>query len=108
MRTKREALRVPASTVIAIPGFRPRRVISRRTKGSRSDTLLITAGTPHAHLDNSTSWRARVSSRYAQALVYRGEYDRAGQVSRDALAAARSAGGPVSPVDALPAPPPAP
>jgi hypothetical protein len=31
--------------------------------------------------------RARVSSRYAQALVYRGEYDRAGQVSRDALAA---------------------
>jgi len=30
--------------------------------------------------------RTRVSSRYAQALVYRGEYDRAGQVSRDALA----------------------
>jgi DNA-binding CsgD family transcriptional regulator len=45
--------------------------------------------------------RARVSSRYAQALVYRGEYDRAGQVSRDALAAARSAGDPVALVDAL-------
>ena len=45
--------------------------------------------------------RARVSSRYAQALVYRGEYDRAGKVSRDALAAAGSAGDPVSLVDAL-------
>ena len=45
--------------------------------------------------------RARVSSRYAQALVYRGEYDRAGQVSRDALAVARSAGDPVALVDAL-------
>jgi DNA-binding NarL/FixJ family response regulator len=45
--------------------------------------------------------RARVSSRYAQALVYRGEYDRAGQVSRDALAAAGSAGDPVALVDAL-------
>ena len=45
--------------------------------------------------------RARVSSRYAQALVYRGEYDRAGQVSRDALAIAGSAGGPVALVDAL-------
>ena len=45
--------------------------------------------------------RARVSSRYARALVYRGEYDRAGQVSRDALAAAGSAGDPVALVDAL-------
>jgi DNA-binding CsgD family transcriptional regulator len=45
--------------------------------------------------------RARVSSRYAQALVYRGEYDRAGQVSRDALAIAGSAGDPVALVDAL-------
>ena len=45
--------------------------------------------------------RARVSSRYAQALVYRGEYDRAGKVSRDALAAAGSAGDPVALVDAL-------
>jgi DNA-binding NarL/FixJ family response regulator len=45
--------------------------------------------------------RTRVSSRYAQALVYRGEYDRAGQVSRDALAAAGSAGDPVALVDAL-------
>jgi DNA-binding CsgD family transcriptional regulator len=45
--------------------------------------------------------RARVSSRYAQALVYRGEYDRAGQVSRDALAVAGSAGDPVALVDAL-------
>jgi len=45
--------------------------------------------------------RARVSSRYAQALVYRGEYDRAGQVSLDALAAAGSAGDPVALVDAL-------
>ena len=45
--------------------------------------------------------RARVSSRYARALVYRGEYDRAGQVSRDALAAAGPAGDPVALVDAL-------
>jgi DNA-binding CsgD family transcriptional regulator/tetratricopeptide (TPR) repeat protein len=45
--------------------------------------------------------RARVSARYAQALVYRGEYDRAGQVSRDALATAEAAGDPVTLVDAL-------
>ena len=45
--------------------------------------------------------RARVSARYAQALVYRGEYERAGQVSRDALAAAESAADPVALVDAL-------
>jgi DNA-binding NarL/FixJ family response regulator len=45
--------------------------------------------------------RARVSARYAQALVYRGEYDRAGPVSRDALAAAESAADPVALVDAL-------
>ena len=45
--------------------------------------------------------RARVSSRYAQALVYRGEYDRAGKVSWDALAAAGSADNPVALVDAL-------
>jgi DNA-binding NarL/FixJ family response regulator len=42
-----------------------------------------------------------VSARYAQALVYRGEYDRAGPVSRDALAAAESAADPVALVDAL-------
>jgi DNA-binding NarL/FixJ family response regulator/tetratricopeptide (TPR) repeat protein len=45
--------------------------------------------------------RARVSARYAQALVYRGEYDQAEQVSRDALAAAESAADPVALVDAL-------
>jgi DNA-binding NarL/FixJ family response regulator len=45
--------------------------------------------------------RARVSARYAQALVYRGEYDRAGPVSRDALAAAEAAADPVALVDAL-------
>jgi DNA-binding NarL/FixJ family response regulator len=45
--------------------------------------------------------RARVSARYAQALVYRGEYDRAGQVSRDALAAAESSADPVALVEAL-------
>ena len=45
--------------------------------------------------------RARVSASYAQALVYRGEYDRAGPVSRDALAAAESAADPVALVDAL-------
>ena len=45
--------------------------------------------------------RARVSARYAQALVYRGEYDRAGPVSRDALATAESAADPVALVDAL-------
>jgi DNA-binding CsgD family transcriptional regulator/tetratricopeptide (TPR) repeat protein len=45
--------------------------------------------------------RAQVSASYAQALVYRGEYDRAGPVSRDALAAAESAADPVALVDAL-------
>ena len=45
--------------------------------------------------------RARVVARYAQALVYRGEYERAGPVSRDALAAAESAADPVALVDAL-------
>ena len=45
--------------------------------------------------------RARVSARYAQALVYRGEYDRAGPVSRDALAAAGAAGDPATLVEAL-------
>ncbi len=45
--------------------------------------------------------RARVSASYAQALVYRGEYDRAGPVSRDALAAAESAADPAALVDAL-------
>ena len=45
--------------------------------------------------------RARVSARYAQALVYGGEYDRAGQVSGEALAVAESADDPVALVDAL-------
>jgi DNA-binding CsgD family transcriptional regulator len=45
--------------------------------------------------------RARVSARYAQVLVYRGEYDRAGQVSREALVVAGSAADPVALVDAL-------
>jgi DNA-binding CsgD family transcriptional regulator len=45
--------------------------------------------------------RARVSSRYAQALVYGGQYERAGEVSRDALAAAEAAGEPLALVDAL-------
>ena len=45
--------------------------------------------------------RARVSARYAQALVYRGEYDRAGPVSRQALAAAGSSADPAVLVDAL-------
>ncbi|HEY6294736.1 MAG TPA: AAA family ATPase [Streptosporangiaceae bacterium] len=45
--------------------------------------------------------RARVSARYARALVYRGENDRAEQVSRDALAVADAAGDPVALVDAL-------
>ena len=44
--------------------------------------------------------RARVSAQYAQALVYRGEYDRAGHVSQDALVAAGSADLPAL-VDAL-------
>jgi DNA-binding CsgD family transcriptional regulator len=45
--------------------------------------------------------RARVSSRYAQALVYGGQYERAGEVSRDALAVAESSGDPLALVDAL-------
>jgi DNA-binding CsgD family transcriptional regulator len=45
--------------------------------------------------------RARTSSRYAQALVYGGQYERAGDVSRDALAAAEASGDPLALVDAL-------
>ena len=45
--------------------------------------------------------RAQVLAVYAQALVYRGEYDRAGQISRDALAAAEASADPVALVDAL-------
>ena len=45
--------------------------------------------------------RARVLSRYAQALVYGGQYERAGEVSRDALAAADTSGDPLAMVDAL-------
>jgi len=45
--------------------------------------------------------RARVSSRYAQALVYGGQYERAGEVSRGALAAAESSGDSLALVDAL-------
>jgi DNA-binding CsgD family transcriptional regulator/tetratricopeptide (TPR) repeat protein len=45
--------------------------------------------------------RARVLAQYAQALVYRGEYDRAGEVSQGALAAADSAGDSAALVDAL-------
>jgi len=45
--------------------------------------------------------RVRVSARYAQALVYQGEYDRAGEVSREALAAAGSGTDPVALIDAL-------
>ncbi len=51
--------------------------------------------------DLSDALRARVSSRYAQVLVYRGEYDRAGHVSQHALAVAGSAGDPIALVDAL-------
>jgi hypothetical protein len=47
MRTRSEAFRVPASTVIAKPGFNPSRVISRKAAGSRSDTLLMTARDIH-------------------------------------------------------------
>jgi DNA-binding CsgD family transcriptional regulator len=45
--------------------------------------------------------RARVSSQYAQALVYRGEYDRAGEMSREALSRADASNEPIALVDAL-------
>ena len=51
--------------------------------------------------DLADDLRIRVSARYAQALAYCGEYDRAGEISRDALAAAGLAGDPVALVDAL-------
>ena len=93
-----------------------RRAERRRDRGLLARTALVmeATGVPEwdgeicriceqalAGEDLPDGLRARVSSRYAQALVYRGEYDRAGQVSRDALAAAGSAGGPVALVDAL-------
>ena len=45
--------------------------------------------------------RAQVLASYAQALTYRGEYDRAEKASRDALAAADASDDPVALVDAL-------
>jgi DNA-binding CsgD family transcriptional regulator len=93
-----------------------RRAEHRRDRGLLARTALVmeASGVPEwdreicrlceqalAGDDLPDGLRTRVSSRYAQALVYRGEYDRAGQVSRDALAAAGSAGDPVSLVDAL-------
>ena len=93
-----------------------RRAERRRDRGLLARTALVmeATGVPEwdgeicriceqalAGDDLPDGLRARVSSRYAQALVYRGEYDRAGQVSRDALAAAGSAGDPVALVDAL-------
>jgi AAA ATPase domain len=93
-----------------------RRAERRRDRGLLARTALVmeASGVPEwdgeicriceqalAAEDLPDGLRARVSSRYAQALVYRGEYDRAGQVSRDALAAAGSAGDPVALVDAL-------
>ena len=93
-----------------------RRAEHRRDRGLLARTALVmeASGVPEwdgeicrlceqalAGEDLPDGLRTRVSSRYAQALVYRGEYDRAGQVSRDALAAAGSAGDPVTLVDAL-------
>ena len=93
-----------------------RRAERRRDRGLLARTALVmeATGVPEwdgeicriceqalAGDDLPDGLRTRVSSRYAQALVYRGEYDRAGQVSRDALAAAGSAGDPVALVDAL-------
>ena len=93
-----------------------RRAERRRDRGLLARTALVmeATGVPEwdgeicriceqalAGDDLPDGLRIRVSSRYAQALVYRGEYDRAGQVSRDALAAAGSAGDPVALVDAL-------
>ena len=45
--------------------------------------------------------RARVASRFAQALVYRGDFDRASNVSLDALGVAEASGDPIALVDAL-------
>ena len=93
-----------------------RRAERRRDRGLLARTALVmeATGVPEwdgeicriceqalAGEDLHGGLRARVSSRYAQALVYRGEYDRAGQVSRDALAVAGSAGDPMALVDAL-------
>ena len=93
-----------------------RRAERRRDRGLLARTALVmeASGVPEwdgeicrfceqalAGEDLPDGLRTRVSSRYAQALVYRGEYDRAGQVSRDALAAAGSAGDPVTLADAL-------
>ena len=93
-----------------------RRAERRRDRGLLARTALVmeATGVPEwdgeicriceqalAGDDLPDGLRARVSSRYAQVLVYRGEYDRAGQVSRDALAVAGSAGDPVALVDAL-------
>jgi DNA-binding NarL/FixJ family response regulator len=93
-----------------------RRAERRRDRGLLARTALVmeATGVPEwdgeicriceqalAGEDLPDGLRARVSSRYAQALVYRGEYDRAGQVSREAMAVAESAGDPVALVDAI-------
>ena len=38
--------------MIFTPGFNPSRAASRNNAGSRSETLLTTAGIPHAHIDS--------------------------------------------------------
>ena len=57
MRTNNEAFRVPGSTIKPVPGTNRKRFISRSAVGSRSDTLLITAGTPQGHFERATSPR---------------------------------------------------
>ena len=93
-----------------------RRAERRRDRGLLARTALVmeATGVPEwdgeicrvceqalAGDDLRDELRARVSARYAQVLVYRGEYDRAGQVSRDALATAESSADPVALVEAL-------
>ena len=57
IRTNNEVFLVPGETSKAVPGTKPRRFISRSAVESRSETLLITAGTPQGHFDRATSSR---------------------------------------------------
>ena len=93
-----------------------RRAEQRRDRPTLAQTALVLEATGEVEWDAELSriceqalagddlpadLSARVSSRYAQALVYGSQYEQAGRVSRDALKAAEASGDPQALLDAL-------
>ena len=105
-----------------LPGWHDSVIGVARRAERRGDRLLLARAALEMDATGGTEWdseicriceqalagsgladevRARVLARYAQALVYRGEYGRGAEVSREALDAAERAGDPAAVVDAL-------